>query len=375
MSVSPERGARERGAPAAIVYSPELDPVGAEEAEMAARIAEAMVGVTRTTFEDGGRPLRAVHAKSHAIVKAELEVLGGLPGPLAQGVFARPARHPAVMRFSTIPGDLLPDSVSTPRGLALKLLGVEGPRLEGSEGATTQDFIMVNGPTFATKSPKIFLQNLKLVAATTDKAEGAKVALSTAARAVQAAAHAFGAEIGAIRPLGGEPPHHILGETYWTQLPLRHGAHVAKLQVAPASPELKALSGAGVDLGDGPDVLREAAVAFFREHEAEWELRAQLASDLDDTPIDDPTKEWTEDVAPFFTVARIRAARQTAWSEDRARAVDDGMAFRPWTGIEAHRPLGQMMRIRKVAYAASQRFRAEHGAPLREPETLNAIPD
>src|SRR5258708_6928935 len=41
------------------------------------------------------------------------------------------------MRFSTIPGDILDDSVSTPRGLAIKVIGVEGERLEGSEARST----------------------------------------------------------------------------------------------------------------------------------------------------------------------------------------------------------------------------------------------
>lgn len=36
------------------------------------------------------------------------------------------------MRFSTNPGDMLDDKVSTPRGLAIKLIGVEGARLPGS---------------------------------------------------------------------------------------------------------------------------------------------------------------------------------------------------------------------------------------------------
>jgi hypothetical protein len=42
------------------------------------------------------------------------------------------------MRFSTSPGDLLPDSVSTPRGLALKIFGVTGERLPGSEDDTSR---------------------------------------------------------------------------------------------------------------------------------------------------------------------------------------------------------------------------------------------
>jgi hypothetical protein len=40
-------------------------------------------------------------------------------------------------------------------------------------------------------------------------------------------------------------------------------------------------------------------------------------------------------------------------------AVDDGMSFSPWHGIAAHRPLGSIMRVRKMAYEMGRRFRAE----------------
>jgi hypothetical protein len=71
------------------------------------------------------------------------------PLDLARGLFAK-ARSlsgcDAV--FFSIPGDMLDDSVSTPRALAIKAIGVEGKRLEGSEGDVTQDFVLNNGPAF-----------------------------------------------------------------------------------------------------------------------------------------------------------------------------------------------------------------------------------
>src|SRR5260370_32130719 len=87
----------------------------------------------------------------------------------AQGLFAKPGRYPIVMRFSTLPGDILDDSVSTPRGLSVKIIGVEGERLSGSEGDVTQDFVLVNGPAFGAPTPNKFLPVLTLLATTTDK--------------------------------------------------------------------------------------------------------------------------------------------------------------------------------------------------------------
>ncbi len=69
---------------------------------------------------------------------------GGLPPVLAQGLFARAGTYPLVNRISTTPGDILDDNVSTPRAMAIKVVGVEGERLPGSESATTQDFILIN---------------------------------------------------------------------------------------------------------------------------------------------------------------------------------------------------------------------------------------
>ena len=76
--------------------------------------------------------------------------------------------------------------MSTPRGLAVKIIGVDGERLAGSEGDVTQDFVLVNGPAFGAATAQKFLPNLKLVAATTDRAEGLKKLVSAFARGTEA---------------------------------------------------------------------------------------------------------------------------------------------------------------------------------------------
>ena len=66
------------------------------------------------TFGDRARHVsRAVHAKSHGLLKGELKVLDNLAEPHRQGLFASPLSYGVVMRFSTIPGDILADSIST----------------------------------------------------------------------------------------------------------------------------------------------------------------------------------------------------------------------------------------------------------------------
>jgi hypothetical protein len=59
---------------------------------------------------------------------------------------------------------------------------------------------------------------------------------------------------------------------------------------------------------------------------------------------------------------------QDAWNETLSTEIDDGMGFSPWHALAAHRPLGQIMRMRHLAYDQAQDFRSEHNScPIHEP--------
>jgi len=350
-------------------YQPYLESLatpGPEEQQLAQELSEVLLSISEQTWQDGHHALRSVHAKSHGLLQARLEVLPDLPEVLRQGLFAQPGTFDAVLRLSTTPGDLLPDRVSTPRGVALRVLEVPGERLEDSEGQRGQDFIMVNGPQFNSPDARSFLRSLKLLARTTDRAERSKALGSAFLRGTERALEAIGSQSAKLKAMGGEPAHHILGETFFTQLPLRFGDYIAKLQLVPISSALLALEDAPIDLKQD-NALREAVSAYFQQHDAVWELRAQLCTNLEDMPVDDPTVAWDEGTSPFQPVARLTAARQASWNPDKVRAIDDGAGFSPWHGLQAHRPLGELMRVRKLAYAASQAFRAsKNGIALEE---------
>jgi hypothetical protein len=163
-------------------YRADLERPEADEAETIQGLTDALHKVSATVYEDSGHAERSVHAKSHALLRGVLQVDAGLPTTLAQGIFKTPGSYEVVMRFSTNPGDILNDKVSTPRGLAVKVLGVDGDRLPGSENETSQDFVMQNAKAFTVPTPKAFLKNLKMLAGTTDKAPGMKQALSAVLR-------------------------------------------------------------------------------------------------------------------------------------------------------------------------------------------------
>jgi len=345
-----------------------------DEAQTSFDLQTTMRSISTKTYEDSGRAIRSVHAKTHGLLLAELTVEAGLPAAYAQGLFAQPGTYPVVMRLSTTPGDILADDVSTPRGMGIKVVGVEGPRVGGSEHDVTQDFVLVNGPVFSTPTAKKFLGSAKLLAATTDKAPNLKRLFSAVARGAEKAIEAVGGESATIKGLGGHPETHPLGETYYSQVPILYGPYMAKVQVAPVAPELTALTDAPVDLKDRPDGLRDAVVEHFARHGGEWEVRIQLCTDLEKMPIEDASVEWPESDSPYVTVARLRAAPQKAYGEELARRIDEGMQFNPWHALAAHRPLGSVMRVRKAVYAMSKRFRAErNGIEITEPRDIEAL--
>jgi catalase len=348
-------------------YDPSFEHFEPDEVDVSNELVETLRGIMQTTARDYGHAVRSVHAKSHGVVRGQLKVADVLPPELAQGIFAAAASYPVVMRFSTNPGDILDDSVSLPRGLALKVVGVPGERLPDSPGAD-QDFVMVNAPAFSASSAKAFLANLKMLAKTTDTPQFLKKAVSAALRGAETVVEAVGGKSPTLMSLGGHPNTHVLSETFYTQAPLLYGPYVAKFSVAPISASLKALVGEKVDVSGRPNALREELAKFFATQSGEWELRVQLMTNPETMPIEDASVPWPEQESPYIAVGRISVAPQDAWSEAAQRAVDDGMAFSPWHGIADHRPLGSIMRVRKPAYEMSSGFRSRHNrCPITPP--------
>lgn len=348
-------------------FHPDVEVYEPNEAETVEALKHTFDTILETTAKDYGHSVRSVHAKAHAILEGRLSIAEGLPPELAQGLFAQPGTFKVYMRISTNAGDILPDAISLPRGIALKVLDVEGERLPGAEG-TTQDFVMVNGNVFQTRTAEQFLGNLKLLARTTDRLQGTKEVLSSVLRGVNTALEAVGIASSKIQSLGGAPNVDPLGETYHSVTPFRYGDHIAKFSLAPVSADLTARTGQLIDASENENAIRDTVRSEMRGSHGSWELRVQLCRDLEKQPVEDPTVEWKEDESPFQTVATITVEPQDSWSPEAVQAVDEAMRFSVWTGLAAHQPLGNINRARRETYEYSARFRANFNrCPIQEP--------
>lgn len=348
-------------------YTPTVESLQDDEQKTIVELNETFDIILNTTAKDYGHAVRSVHAKAHGILEGTLTVNDGLPPELAQGLFSHPGTYKTYMRISTNAGDILPDAISLPRGLALKVVDVSGERLPDSKGAT-QDFIMVNGPVFQAKNAKKFLGSLKMLAKTTDRMEGTKEVFSDVLQGVNTALEAVGVSSSTIQSLGGAPDSDPLGETYYSVTPFRYGDYMAKFSIRPVSRDLKDLIGKQIDTKDQPDAVRQTVQAEMQLLAGEWEFCVQLCRDLEKQPIEDPTTRWDEDEAPFVAVAMLRAEPQDSWSDAKVQKVDEEMRFSIWTGLAAHEPLGNINRARKATYAHSAKFRENFNrCPIHEP--------
>lgn len=356
-------------------FSPDVETIPDGEADAIRGLGEQVKAIQDKTLADYGTAIRGIHAKGHAIVSGTIEVLPDLPPELAQGLFAGAGSYEALLRFSTLPGDILDDSVSVPRGLGLKILGVTGERLPGSESDETQDFVLVNGPAFASATPATFLANLKLLAASTDRGEGFKKAFSATMQTLDTVLEAVGIASPTVQTLGGAPQTHPAGETYYSQVPIRYGDYIAKVSVAPVSPNLTELAGSKIDTSGRPDALREDMRETLIEQDSVWELRVQLCTDLKAMPIEDASALWDEKASPYRAVARLTVPAQLGWENGVSNAKENGTAFSPWHGLAAFRPLGGINRSRRPVYEQSVAYRGSHnGCPIHEPRSLADVP-
>jgi hypothetical protein len=355
-------------------YHPDIEMFEPDEQETFDRIINAMAGGGKATRQRYGRSVRTSHAKAHGLLRGELRVLDSLPPELRQGLFASPRTYPVLVRLAHVPGELLDDrKVSTPRGMALKILDVQGEMLPGHEGRSTQDWVLDTGKVFIAPGAKTFLAQISATEAATSIPESAKAAVSTMSRATNSALNAVGLN-SANLDFYGHPRLHPLGEAYYSQCPIRYGDYIAKLGVFPDNPALKALIDNELDIQD-ENGLRTAVVDFFRTNPAEYVIAIQLCTDLERMPVENATVEWPEDESPYRPVARLVLPPQEAYSPARVSAIDEDLLFCPAHSLAAHRPLGSIMRARMKAYEVlGQQRRRENGRPVKEPRSAAEVP-
>ena len=107
-------------------------------------------------------------------------------------------------------------------------------------------------------------------------------------------------------------------------------------------------------------------------HAFDFDLQVQLCTDLEAMPVDDATVEWPEKLSPFVTVGRVHLPRQDI-SRPENLEKGDALAFNQWRVTEEHRPLGEIMQVRRIYSASAKVRRALNHQPQTEPTSVDEV--
>ena len=327
------------------------EQIPAGEAAMTQDIIQTAIRIV-DQHREPTRYLRDAHAKAHGCVQAQVSVATDLDPALRQGVFSEPGKtwH-AWMRLSN--GNAYPqfDNMKDARGMAIKLLGVPGDQLLPSQqGRGEQDFVMFNHANFFVSDVAEYRQN---VAA---QADGKKVMAFLPGwdpRQWQVR-HLFIA----LATLSEAPPSPLL-TTYFSVSPYKFGNLNAKFRVTPEAGTCPAYTPPAQNR-DVPNFLRSALYQQLStdRQPACFALQIQTQDATRYMPIEDTSVQWKESDAPFQTVAHIQVPAQDFDTREQ-NLMCDNLSFSPWHGIEAHRPIGGINRLRKAVYEAVSAYRLE----------------
>lgn len=296
---------------------------------------------------DGGTAEhRALHPKQHLGARATLTIDAGLPAHAQQGLFATPGTHRAYVRFSNGAGRFQHDREPDLRGLAVKVLGVDGKKVLGE--ARTQDFLLVDAPALPFRSVDEFMA---VVRAGKDPKRLPQRLIGELG--FFGALGLIGRVVGAVKGKRGT----LADLTYFTAAPIAMGPFAARLALRPLH-EKDAAARAGKDAS----YLRADVEARHGKHALRWALEAQFFTSEAETPIERSDVSWS---SPFEKLGTLALETASGDPEKRARldALVGTLSFDPWHALEAHRPLGSVMRARKHAYYFSTQARKAAAEP------------
>jgi hypothetical protein len=313
--------------------------------------AEALRAIQRGRATAG--KARALHAKGYG-VEGELTVLGDLPEHARAGLFAKPATYRAYVRYSNGDGRRQSDTKGDVRGLAVKVVGVEGKKvIPGMEQEKTQDFLLIRTPAIPFRNADEFVAVITAAQSNPLLLLPRILGRIGIGRTFELLPQLAKGMKGAMLPLATTP--------YYSAAPVCCGAYAVHYALTPQE-----APGPTLPNGTSRDWLRDDLALRLTKGPVVYDLRLQFYVDDAKTPIEDASVEWKEEDAPFVTVARLTLPTQNLDSPRGKKIAEaiEGLSFDPWHALVEHRPLGNVMRARNQAY----RLSTEERGAAKEPD-------
>ena len=282
---------------------------------------------------------RTLHRKQLLGARVQLQVLPNLPEFAAHGLFAQAKTYDGWLRLSNGGMDKAADKMPDIRGFSLALDGVQGDSALGHGPATRQCFALIHKSKFDFPNAAEFI-------------EFVLAASHGPGHLIKFLVRRYGLWAGPKRLLKllaslNEPFSGFANESFYSAAPIACGPYAVRVRVVPEPDNGAADPAARQDWG--ADIQRR-----LRRGPLHYRLELQPYTDPSSTPIEDASIDWP---TPYTTVARLTVPQQDISADPAlSQQVESGI-FDPWAALAEHRPLGNVMRARKVMYFVSQQGR------------------
>lgn len=325
--------------------------VSADEAEKHREYARIIRNYQKLRSEKNKGVKRGFHAKQLGCARGFFEIDRNIAADLQKGVFIPGKRYEILARYSAGLGTVAHDSVPDVKGLAVKLLNVDGPKLihnllpeENLPASRSVDFTMTNVPTFGTKDSKDFMDFA--AASFNDETKqfiirhpiAASRLISTVTRKVGDLALEGYSSGGAFR----------LGEK---TMKYRVASCSSTKQYAPKGPVTE-------------NYFQESLQKHLSTEPICYYFYVQLQKDPYNQPIENPQEFWHENETPSIKLGRIVIENQDL---EKNADLCERITFHPWNIIAEHKPLGEVNRSRLFIYHASADERSKGGVIFDPP--------
>lgn len=304
-------------------------------------VAMAKEKVMRDFKNNGDIARRDAHPKAHGCVKGEFTINHDIPVKAQIGLFSHAGEtFDTVIRFSN--GTVLKkDDEADVRGMAIKVLGVEGEKVKNDENLdSVQDFLAVSHPVFLADNLEDYRDFFKKVVM--EKSPMSYFFPSVNPYSWRMTALKIAREIKAIKHA------NLLELSYFSMTPYGLGdKENMKFSTKPCDQNKKSI------FPDHPseNFLRERLVEDLTQGEACFDFYIQLSENR--LPLDKAMTLWD---SPSIKVARIVIPAQK-FDSDKELDLCENMAFDPWNALKAHMPKGSLNRSRKVVYDEVSKLR------------------
>lgn len=334
-------------------------------------IADITVKLLEKRYQAPKPVLRGVHPKSHGCVDATFEVLPDLDRGMRIGLFRQPKTYEAVIRYSNASALVTPDMPNGKdgkpengsRGMALKVYVDEGEFLLEDNGRGSQDFLLINTPSFAFAGVADYLKLNQILLKFNDVPDfffAPLVAAKTNPPTTPEAKAEFARVLQSfkiISQIKATPCANPLEIPYFSGAPYLFGRNrCMHFSVVPQG----ALKPQTPPENPSENYLREAlqkTMAGSEDLVFDFKVQVRRVGDKD-LFIEDATRTWDTKQFPPVTVARLTIpAPQTGLDTPEHLEECEELVYTPWHSLAEHQPLGSINRLRHDIYVASSEHR------------------